>query len=149
MDKLDEQNDLDEFMSKDLYFVLDCSTKEELLKEVINIISEKLCFDGNDFYNSVIEREKYSSTAYSKKIAIPHPIESGKYPNFISICRLNKPILWDDKYVQLVFLFSLNSSQKTIQVFFKELSKIILSNDKIFLLQKTETYEEFIDVFYT
>ncbi|WP_281627202.1 PTS sugar transporter subunit IIA [Traorella massiliensis] len=148
MDKLDEQNDLDEFMSKDLYFVLDCGTKEELLECVIEKIADKLCFNSNEFYQSVIERERYSSTAYSKRIAIPHPLDSAKFPNFISICRLNKPILWDDKYVQLVFLFSLNSSQKTIQIFFKELSKIILSNDKIFQLQKTNSYEEFIEVFY-
>lgn len=148
MDKLDEQNDLDEFMSKDLYFVLDCSTKEELLHTAIQAISKKLGFNADEFYKSVMDREKYSSTAYSRRIAIPHPLESEKYPSFISICRLNKPILWDSKYVQFVFLFSLKNSQKTVQVFFNELSRIILSNDKIFRLQKAESYEDFIKEFY-
>ncbi len=149
MDKLDEKSNVNEYMSKDLYFKIDCQTKEELLMHVAQKAADKYGFDAQQFYDSVMARESYSSTSYSKRIAIPHPIESNKYPNFIAICRLNKPILWsEDKYVQIVFLFSLHGSESTIQSFYKELAKLIQSPDKIFQLQKTDSYEEFVETFY-
>lgn len=148
VEKLDEKNNLNEFMSEDLYFELECGSKEEVLKKMIHQICQKYSFDENEFYCSVIEREKCCSTAYSKKIAIPHPLDSSKYPNFISVGRLSKPVLWNDRHVQLVFLFSLSSSQKVVQGFFDKLSKLIMSNDKIFLLQKTDSYQSFIEEFY-
>ncbi|MBQ7888695.1 MAG: transcription antiterminator [Erysipelotrichaceae bacterium] len=148
IDKLDQKNDLNQFMSEDLYFVMDCSNKEELLKKMIHQVSQKMNFNEDEFFSSVIEREKCSSTAYSKRIATPHPLESTKFPEFISVCRLNKPVLWDERYVQLIFLFSLNSSQKVVQEFFDKLSKLIMSHDKIFLLQKTDNYFDFVEEFY-
>lgn len=143
MDRLDERSSVHEIFRKDLYYALEAGTKEELLETVIRDVSGKLGFSAQDFYRSVTEREKFGSTAYSRHIAVPHPLESEKYPHFVAICRLDKPISWDDKNVELVFLA--NCTQKTIQILFKLLSKVILSNDKMYLLQKTASYEEFID----
>ena len=145
MDKLDKESTIHEMFRKDLYYSMTVASREELLKTVIWDVSKKLNFDAEAFYNSVIEREKFGSTAYSKRIAVPHPLESDRFPHFIAICRLNKPILWEDKNVELVFL--VNGVQKTMQILFQDLSKIILSSDKMYLLQKTSTYEEFIEEF--
>ncbi|MBQ2655126.1 MAG: transcription antiterminator [Erysipelotrichaceae bacterium] len=147
MHKLDDQQDIDRFMSKDLFFKLEADNKDELLQKIISEINKHICLPEN-FYQLVMEREKFGSTSYGNKIAVPHPISSEGMPEFISICKLNKPIMWDDKYVQFVFLISLNTSGQSIQAFFSKLSKNLLDNEKIFQLQKVENYEEFLDVFF-
>ncbi len=149
MDRLDDQSNIEEYFAKDLYFTSDAQSKEEVIAFVSDKVAEKFGIDADAFYESVIQRENYCSTAYSKKIAIPHPLESDKYPNFVAVVRLERPILWDsDDLVQIVFLFSLHGPEKSIRSFYKELTRVIQSSDKAYQLQRTETYEDFIDVFY-
>lgn len=145
MDKLDKEDHVKEMFRRDLYYTLTVSNKAELLETVIRDVSKKLDFDADAFYSSVMERERFGSTAYSKRVAVPHPMEGDKFPYFIAICRLNKPVLWDDKNVELVFL--VNGIQKTMQLLFQELSKAILDGNKMYLLQRTTTFEEFVDEF--
>ena len=58
-----------------------------------------------------------------------------------------KTILWDDKHVQLIFLFSLNGSEAATKSFLDKLSKIILDDKKSILLNKATCYEEFMNEF--
>ncbi len=148
IDKLDQQSEVQRFMSKELYFVMECDSKEELISKVTREVSLKLGINQTKLYKSIKAREVYGSTVYSNRIAIPHPLDADSYPSFISICRLRKPIMWDDLPVQLVFLFSLSGSNNVTKDFFDQLSKLIRSNKKISLLNKTTNYEEFIKEFF-
>lgn len=147
MDNLDNKNELERFICKEMYFVMECDSKEEVLRNTIRSINKINGLDEEKFYNSVIMREKYCSTAFSNRIAIPHPLDPGSFPNFISICKLRKPVLWDDKYVQLVFMFSLDGSKAATKIFLDKLSKIIMDDKKSIILNKTKNYEEFLHEF--
>ena len=147
MNKLDDQQDIDRFMNRELFFRLEAENKDELIQKIIDEVKKHISLPDN-FYHLVMERENFGSTSYGNKIAVPHPISSEGMPEFISVCKLSKPIIWDGKYVQFVFLISLNTSGQSIQAFFSRLSKNILDNDKIFRLQKVETYEEFMNIFF-
>lgn len=144
---LDSRDELEDFICKEMYFVMECDTKEEVLRNAIHAIHNINGIDEEKLYQSVINREKYCSTAFSNKIAIPHPLDPNEFPNFISICRLRKPVLWDDKHVQLIFLFSLNGSEAATKSFLDKLSKIILDDKKSILLNKATCYEEFMNEF--
>lgn len=147
LEQLDNRNELEKFICKEMYFVMECESKEEVLKNTIHAINKINNLDEEKLYASVMNREQYCSTAFSNRIAIPHPLDPGEFPNFISICRLRKPVLWDDKYVQLIFLFSLDGSETATKEFLDKLSKIIMDDKKSISLNKTSNYEEFIHEF--
>ena len=145
---LDNQNDIERLMNKELYFVMEYETKDEVIKNLIKAIANVVDIDEEKFYHSVMSREQYGSTAFGNKIAIPHPLDTANYPNFISICRLRKPVLWNDKQIQIVFLFSLNGANSTTKLFLDELSKIILNDKKALALNKTKNFEDFKNEFF-
>lgn len=63
---------------------------------------------------SVFEREKIASTSIGDLTAIPHPIYNEQGKSFISILVLDKPILWDDLLVQVVFLLNVENSKSAL-----------------------------------
>lgn len=63
-----------------------------------NIVTE-------EYLQSVLDREKISSTSFSS-MAIPHG--NPKYAKAVklSVARLENPVKWDESYVQFIFLFA-------------------------------------------
>lgn len=146
INKLNKLSQLGDLLSKKLFFTIQAKEREELLTKLIKYIQPEINLP-NEFYESVLERERLGSTAYSNKVAVPHPLHPGKFPSFIAVCRLAKPIMWSDKYVQLVFLVSFNAATDSTRIFFDRLSKAVMDKNLIQQLLKAENYEEFIDIF--
>lgn len=146
MNKMNKTSQLSDLLSKKLFFTIQAKEREEFLAKLIQHIQSEICL-SNEFYESVLERERLGSTAYSNRVAVPHPLHPGKFPSFIAVCRLKKPIKWYDKYVQLVFLVSFNAATDSTRIFFDRLSKAIMDKNQIQLLLKAENYEDFIDIF--
>lgn len=89
-----------------LYINLETSDKEELLRLLCSRL-ENLGYVTEGFENSVLERERSTSTEVGKGIALPHG--QTKYVNrsVVSVATLNQPIVWfDDSKVDLVFLLA-------------------------------------------
>lgn len=72
-------------------------SKEELLESICYMLAEE-GYVTKDYINTVISREKISSTAY-ENIAIPHGDHNEVLKPCIVICILKKPVCWD-KYVE-------------------------------------------------
>ncbi|EOS59916.1 hypothetical protein C815_01939 [Firmicutes bacterium M10-2] len=138
---------LDTIMLREyLFFDLASKTKEETIQKMI-LKTEQYFPLPSDFYEQVIEREIKASTEFEGKIAIPHPMSTTDVPEFIAIARLEKPILWKRRQVQLVFLMC--SSQTTNPMIYRKLSTIIKKPELTQTLLEAESFEEFKKVFDT
>lgn len=129
-----------------LFFDLSSKTKEETIREVISKTEQYFPLPS-DFYEQVMDREMKASTEFEGKIAIPHPMSTADLPEFIAIARLEKPIIWKRKPVQLVFLMC--SSQATNPMIYRKLSAIIKKSELTQTLLETKSFEEFKKVFDT
>ena len=55
---------------------------------------------------SVLEREGASPTEIGNLLAIPHPLENNTKVSAVSVVILDKPIMWTEHHVQVIFLLS-------------------------------------------
>lgn len=85
---------------------------------------------NNNAKMSIFEREEMSSTSIGDLVAIPHPIYNECGTSFISILILNKPIIWDDLFVQVVFLLNVEKGKMNLwePMFLKLYNYIKLKN---------------------
>ena len=96
----------DLFSRDNFYINKKFKTKTECLEFLTNeAINKNLMSDFTK--KSVFDREEISSTSIGDLTAIPHPIYSEKGKSFISILVLEKPVMWDEFLVQVVFLFNI------------------------------------------
>ena len=87
---------------------------------------------------SVYKREAMGSMVISSKVAIPHGLPGNVIKPAIAIAKLNKPIVWDNKYMVdlVVILATKESNNKEIKRLFSKLQneetlqKILKSNNK-------------------
>lgn len=127
-----------------LFFNFSAETKEEVLKKGTSEIRKYMPLP-DDFLERVQKRENLSSTEYDNRIAIPHPIDMTDVPEFIAIIRLDKPIIWKSKPVQLVFLIC--NSGEIGPVFYTKLSKIIRDSSLSQKLIESESFSQFSEIF--
>ena len=59
---------------------------------------------NENFYNQVLEREKYSSTAFYGKFAIPHSNVQNANVTKLYIMVNQEGVKWDDENIKLIFL---------------------------------------------
>lgn len=96
----------DLFSRDNFYINKKFKTKTECLEFLTNeAINKNLMSDFTK--KSVFDREEISSTSIGDLTAIPHPIYSEKGKSFISILVLEKPVMWDEFLVQVIFLFNI------------------------------------------
>ncbi|GAA3025636.1 BglG family transcription antiterminator [Tetragenococcus solitarius] len=95
-------------------------------------------------------REHYNSVAFSKYLAVPHPIEAVTESAHVAVAVAPKGIFWDQEHpeVQLVFL---SSPDRFFKFPMEEVNKLfipIIENDQIRqALSACTTYQEFMEVF--
>jgi len=122
-------------------------SKEALLKMLTSDLEAKGYVDQN-YYQEVLKREAISSTALSYGIAIPHAIENSIKESFIFICILKKEMLWDDKKVNLVFLFGIkNNDLVQMRLFNHVLTNYLDNNDATRSLTVTKNFESFKETY--
>lgn len=141
--KLNIKNILD----NNLFFNnIDASSKEDALKIMIKKV-RKYKDIPNTFYSSVIEREGFASTELDNLIAIPHPNQTLGKDSFIAIGILKKPIFWDKKTVQIIFLISsVNSDNQHLHDFYEGLIKIINNKKVIYNFLQNPNYNELVNI---
>ena len=99
-----------------------------------------------DYINTIISREKISSTAY-EDIAIPHGNYNEVLKPCIVICTVQKPISWDKHKVKIVFLICINESvKKYLGEIFGNLYELIDDRNKIKRILCGDKPEEIIDI---
>ncbi|RSL35025.1 transcription antiterminator [Salibacterium salarium] len=145
---VDEQREnMFEYINEDIVFLQkDLSSKDEVLRFFHQELLQQN-YVGDDFLRKMEEREEAAPTSFGNLVAIPHPITPQTEDTFLSICTLQKPIMWDDKRVQLVCLLSVEkNSSADLQMLYKSLGNIV---DDISIVQQMltcNTYEDLLKV---
>lgn len=100
-------------------------SKKDIIKRACQILIDKGCVQ-KEFARDVLEREKVEATAVGCNIAIPH----GK-PEHVNCCkilvvRLEQPIEWGERMVDMIFMLAINfDSVNTTKAFFHDFTKLL------------------------
>lgn len=120
---------------------LEVQTKEEVLQYMCNHIKEHKDIP-KEFYEAVLERERLAKTEFGNLVAMPHPNIALTNETFVCVCILNRPIQWDEKMVQIIFLVSIeNRGNKDLQRFYRITSKLLLNKQYINELIKKKSFQ--------
>jgi PTS system nitrogen regulatory IIA component len=108
---------LSDYLDEKCILFLDESTKEEVLKKLVDVVAEVKGIPAKDrFYQAILDREQLVSTAIGMGVAIPHAKLPIYADFFIAIAVLHRGIEWnaiDDASVRLVFLIGGPDNRQT------------------------------------
>jgi lichenan operon transcriptional antiterminator len=117
--------------------------------DVILFMKDILERDGyvdKDFDDAIVEREKYSSTAFGQ-IAVPHPIQMTAHKTGLFVMINDKPILWGKHEVNVILLFAINKNDwEVFSDVLDTLVALMLEIENLNKVMQCNTYEEFVDV---
>lgn len=146
-------DDIEKYYSPDLF--IPCLKKDNkwgIIRALCDLVMEKLGLP-EEFYDSVVEREKLAKTAFGNMVAMPHPYTSQWGKPFVCVAVLETPILWEEgegnhkgEEVQVVFLVcpdGIKSSE--LQKFYDVTSRLMLSQKHIQKLIRARSYEQLRD----
>lgn len=131
-------------LKENFFFDLEVSNKEELFQMMTDKIQKYIDLPS-DFVSRLQDREELASTEFDNRIAIPHPLNSDNLPAFIAIARLAKPILWNTKQVQLVFLICNTNTSNPL--FYSKLVNIIKNSETSQYLLQAKSFNDFLTIF--
>lgn len=107
---LDLMESFEACFSSSRFFLVDRPiTKEALLKKMLELLEDvKDEADVERFYQQIVLREQLSSTAFSSRVACPHPMESLSNRAQAVVAILKSPLKWDKDHdaISLVILLS-------------------------------------------
>ena len=125
-----------------------CKTKEDILKKANEILLKK-GYVEEEFFESVKNREKISSTEIGNGIAIPHGSDKYVKQTSIVLITLEDAILWRDDIVSVILFTAVSFEQKdTMRRLLKDLYHLISSENFIEKIQKAASIEEILGIFY-
>lgn len=124
-----------------------CNDKDTLLKFMATAM-EMRGYVTNKFYDSVMEREKATTTSIGNGISVPHGAQSEVIESKVAIAILEEPIMWNDDQVDIVFLlgFKMTTPDEIhrVQMFYKEYISLIETEEKI---KKLKSFENNLDLY--
>ncbi|WP_300282597.1 BglG family transcription antiterminator [Peptacetobacter sp.] len=117
--------------------------KELLYSMAQEIVDEGIC--SETYPDDVWEREECLSTIYKNGVAIPHPIEMTGSKNIISVGLVQASVKGTERVPKIIFMISLIKGNLEIhKQISKYLDKIMNSKELVDMLNKSQSYEEFI-----
>lgn len=139
------KNYLEAFFSEDLFMrnvYLDSDNayiqfmSDRLLQK--NYVNEEYC-------QSVLEREKMSSTAFNNNVAVPHSMKMDAYKTGICIIINERPVQWGDEKVQIIAMIANNKNdRKWFSSIFESFINILSEWDNVKELTKAKDYPDFM-----
>jgi len=136
---------IEKYFEKDLFFPRMSFNSQY---EVLEFLSEKIVEKGyaaNDFLAKVLEREKMAPTTFANMIAMPHPIQICAYKTVIGVTILDKPVLWGNQNVRLVFMLAVRSSDmKYLNGFFDIIVDLVQNKKKVQKLIDSKDFATFL-----
>lgn len=106
------------------FFTVDAKNSQEVILKICDKLQNKGFID-EDSIESILDREKVSSTEIGNLVAIPHTIIKSDKKSIIAVGILENPIIWDKQEVQLVFMVFFNTKEKQNFSIFKYLYNLI------------------------
>lgn len=115
----------------DMFFHnIKAKTKEEAISQLCEKLKEKQ-YINDAIQQAILDRETISPTEINDLVAIPHCIVTTGKASVVAVGILETPILWDKKYVQLVFLGALDPAVKKNRKIFTMIYKLTKRGDKV------------------
>ncbi len=143
---------LHEYMDPANMYFTDCTVKDEVLENMVDIcFSAGKVKDLDDFKTAIFEREAIMSTGIGLGVAVPHAKRNGIEEFFITVGILQEPVDWqaiDDEPVLIVFLIGGPDNRQ--KDYLRILSKLVLftkNQKRREALSQAETPEEVIALF--
>lgn len=136
---------LSSFSNEKLFFKEDSFHSKE---EVISFLGQKAMDYGlvqEDFIESVLKRERISSTCFFDTFAIPHGIEMNALKTMICILISNEGVPWDEHCIHIVLMITVQrQDRKKFMELYNGIVRILENPEKVKRLVACETYPEFI-----
>lgn len=135
------------YFSKELFIPnLDLEKKEDIIQVMCNC-AMKNNLTSDNFLESVLIREKMGKTDLENLVAIPHPYEMMSESSFVVVATLKRPILWESRKVQVIFLISIgNEENKNLEEFYDKISNVFLDENRINYLISNSSYEALLEI---
>ena len=142
-----ENENILRYYDKNLFLSnINAETKEEVLEYMVRHIKKHRKIPKN-FLESVKRREKLGITEFGNRIAMPHPDRTLTDETFVCVGILEKPIIWDKKEVQVIFLVSVSKNKdKKLKYFYKVTAKFLLDKKSIEKLVKKRKFEDLVSM---
>ena len=125
--------------------------KDELLKNAVKLMCRSgIINNEKEYLNSVLKREKESTTGVGNGIAIPHGRCKAVDKAGLAAIVLNKPVEYealDNKPVELLFLIATPEDKGNVHLeILSKLAMMLMDQEFTFKLKNSRTAEEFIRV---
>ena len=125
--------------------------KDELLKNAVKLMCRSgIINNEKEYLNSVLKREKESTTGVGNGIAIPHGRCKAVDKAGLAAIVLNKPVEYealDNKPVELLFLIAAPEDKGNVHLeILSKLAMMLMDQEFTFRLKNSRTAEEFIRV---
>ena len=140
LDGFNGPKDILDCFSEDLFYYGDAPSKNAVIKWLYEMAYKQGLADEK-LYHSIMNHENVTSTYFGNYLAIPHPEIFLSETSFISVAILPKPILWDDEYVDIVFLVSIQKNNPNAFKLWSYLSFLILNNTTLEEIKKEPTFQ--------
>ena len=132
---------------RELFFLdMDANSREE----VIQIMSSHLASQGiirDGFMESVLKRERMSSTVASNQIALPHPLENYSIETAIAVALLRNPVKWGERNARIIFMMSVSKKDITIlRPFYEKIVDLEEDEQKMRRLESVSGFDDFIAI---
>ncbi len=144
------ENILRKYFKEEMFYV---NIHAKGLTDLFPLMYEKVINQARDlpveFVDSLFEREKITSTEYGNLVAIPHPLKSFGSSSFIATYILDKPILWKNKKVQLVLLFSISGFEEELDIVYKTLVRFVEDMNAVKSVIDEKSFDTFMYILST
>ena len=101
----------DDYFSKEAFFILSKSSKDDVLRMLTKSISKN---ENEKFEKRLLDmmkqRESMSSIVFGEHIAVPHPMKAVGSKHHFAVALIKDGLPWDDQYpsIKIVFLMSMS-----------------------------------------
>lgn len=110
---------------ENIHLNLELNNKESLIKYISDDLIKKGLVSDN-FYSSIINREKIASSYIGNLVAIPHPLEKVSDETFWVLTTLNENIEWNGNQTRLIIFLIINKDEKyNLDSMYNKLLKIV------------------------
>lgn len=133
-------------LDPDLMFIhCPLTSKEEILRTMVDkLVKEGYVMPG--YFDSVMTREKATTTAIGNGVAIPHGFPGGVNQSKVCICTLQQPINWNGEMVDVIFLLAIKTNTVTetdnVRQFYKYFVKLTDTKEKVDVIRNIPTSSE-------
>ncbi|MGT2756666.1 PRD domain-containing protein [Streptococcus ovuberis] len=125
---------------------LSVETREEAIQLMCQHI-DRFGLLPEGFEEAVLKREELGQTDFGNLVALPHPYKVLTEQSFVTVAVLDKPILWKNNPVQVIFLLSIGSQEDPqLETFYEKTSNLFFDQEAIQKLIANPSFETLVHI---